>query len=114
LPNINRTKAAGRAKMPFFVPCDLDLWSLTLTFKLFRARDQARLPYKFGANPFSGSRDISYTNKKPQTECAKNRTFRSSLRAVKILKAGSCRHIGLSAVGFEFAYQMQNYCTVVH
>jgi len=28
----------------FFVPCDLDLWSLTLTFKLFPARDQALFP----------------------------------------------------------------------
>jgi len=36
-----------------------------------------------GANPFSGFRDISYTNKKTQTDGAKNRTFRSSLRAVK-------------------------------
>jgi len=53
---------------------------LTLTFKLVRTSDQARLPYKFGSNPFSTSRDIS--NKKPQTDGAKNRTFRSSLRAV--------------------------------
>jgi len=35
-----------------------------VTFKLVRARDRARLPREFGANPFSGSRDISYTNKK--------------------------------------------------
>jgi len=44
---------------------------------------QTRLPCEFGANPFSGSRDISYTNKQTQTDAAKNRTFRSSLRAVK-------------------------------
>jgi len=31
--------------MPFFVPGDLDLWPLTLTFKLIRARDQARLRF---------------------------------------------------------------------
>ena len=37
---------------------------LTLTFKLVRARDQTRLPCEFGANLFSGSRDISHTNKK--------------------------------------------------
>jgi len=45
---------------------------VTLTFKLVRARDQRRLPGEFGANPFIGSRDISYTNKKsltaPKTE----------------------------------------------
>jgi len=34
-----------------------------LTFKLVRARDQTRLPCEFGTNPFSGSRDILYTNK---------------------------------------------------
>jgi len=39
-------------------------WPLTLTFKLIWARDQTRLPYKFGTNPFSSSPDISYTNKK--------------------------------------------------
>jgi len=38
-------------------------WPLTLTFKLVQARDQPCLPFEFGANPFSGSRDISYTNK---------------------------------------------------
>ena len=39
----------------FFVPGDLDLWPLTLTFKLLRAKDQTRLPCEFGANPFRGS-----------------------------------------------------------
>ena len=34
---------------------------------------------EFGTNLFSGSGDISYTNKKTQTDGAKNRTFRSSL-----------------------------------
>ena len=46
-----------------------------------RVRDQTRPPCEYGANPFSGSRDISYTNKKV-TDRAKNRTLRSSLRAV--------------------------------
>ena len=36
---------------------------VTLTFKLVRARNQSCLPCEFGANPFSGSQDISYTNK---------------------------------------------------
>jgi len=54
---------------------------LTLTFKLVRARNQTRLPCELGANPFSG--DISHTNKTPQTDGAKNGTFRSSLRAVE-------------------------------
>jgi len=53
--------------------------TLTLTFKLVRARDQTRLLCEFGANSFIGSRGISYTNKKPQTDGAKNRTFRTSL-----------------------------------
>jgi len=55
---------------------------LTLTFKLVRARDQTRLSCELGANPFSSSRDISYRNKKTQTDGAKNRTFHTSLRAV--------------------------------
>ena len=50
--------------MPFFVPGDLDLWPLTLTFKHVRVRDQTHLPCEFGTNPFSSSGDISYTNKK--------------------------------------------------
>jgi len=53
-------------KNAVFIPGDLAR-PLTLTFKLIRARDQTRLPCEFGANPFSGSRDISYTNKKSQT-----------------------------------------------
>ena len=57
--------------------------TLTLTFRLIQARDQTRLPCEFGANPFSGSQDISYTNKTLQTDGAKNRTWRSSLHALK-------------------------------
>jgi len=82
--------------MPFFVwgNLDLDLWLLTLIFKLLRARDQTRLPCEFHANQFSGSGDISHTNKKV-TDSAKNRTLRSLLRAVKIkLGCTTCkRHI---------------------
>jgi len=59
-------------------------WPLTLTFKFVQARDQTHLPSEFGANPFSSSRDISYTNNKLQTDGTKNRTFRSSLSAVMI------------------------------
>ena len=47
---------------------------MTLTFKLIPARDQTRLSCEFGAYPFSGSRDISYTNKKV-TDSTKNRTL---------------------------------------
>jgi len=36
---------------------------LTLTFKIVWARDQSCLPFKFGTNPFSRSRDIWVTNK---------------------------------------------------
>jgi len=39
-----------------FVHGDLDLWPLT--FKLVRAREQTCLPCEFGANAFSGSRDV--------------------------------------------------------
>jgi len=63
LLNINRTQDAKKGRKTVFVPGDLNLWHLTLTFKLVRARDQTRLPCEFGANPFSGSRYISYTNK---------------------------------------------------
>jgi len=42
-----------------------------LTFKLVRARDQARLQCEFGAHLFNGSRDILYTNKqKTQSQSA--------------------------------------------
>jgi len=99
LPNINRTQAPEippaatewsclllndvicSERVPFrrcrgdgsaqrvFVCGDLGLWPLTLTFKIFRARDQACLPCEFGANPFSGSRAIWFMNKqtKPKT-----------------------------------------------
>jgi len=60
-PNINHTQAAE---------IDVDLQT-----RLSR-RYQIRLPYKFCANPFSGSRYISHTNKKV-TDSAKNRTLRS-------------------------------------
>ena len=64
-----------------FVPDELNLWSLILTF----ARDQTRLSCEFGANPFSGSRDTWFTNtkwmKKKVTASAK-KTLRSSLCAV--------------------------------
>jgi len=49
--------------MLFFVPRDLDLLASTLPFRLIQAKDQTRLPCEFVANPFSSSRDISYTNK---------------------------------------------------
>jgi len=65
-------------------------WPLTLTFKLVRVREQTRLPCEFGTNPFSGSRDIWFTNKiKKQkvTDSTKNRTLRSLLRVVIKRKA---------------------------
>jgi len=52
----NSTKHKPHARRPpkgprndVFVPGDLDLWPLTLTFKLVRASDQTRLPCEFGA-----------------------------------------------------------------
>ena len=38
-----------------FVPGDLDLWPLTLTFKLVQAREKTRLSCEFGTNLFSSS-----------------------------------------------------------
>jgi len=68
-PNINHTQPPKGLKSAVVVPDDLDL-------QLVRARNQTRLPCEFGANPFRSSTDISYTNKKTQTDGAKNRTFR--------------------------------------
>jgi len=51
--------------MPF-----LSMVTLTLTFKLVRARDQTRLPCEFGANPFSSSRDRPILYKKQKTQTA--------------------------------------------
>jgi len=57
-----QTQTAGRLpkgqKIRFFVPGDLDL---DLQTRLYEGR---RPPSEVGANPFSGSRDISYTNRK--------------------------------------------------
>jgi len=50
------------------------------------SEDQTRLSCEFGVDPFSGSRDISYTNKKTQTDGANNRTHPSSVREVKSAK----------------------------
>jgi len=57
-----------------FCPGGLDLSPLTLTFKPVQARDQTHLPCEFGANAFSRSRDIWFTNRKV-TNSAKNRTL---------------------------------------
>ena len=48
-------------------------WPLTLAFKLVRASDQTCLPCEFGANPFSGSRDIWLTNKWKKQKAADSR-----------------------------------------
>jgi len=39
-------------------------WLFTMTFKLIQARDQTHITCKFGANPFSSSRDIWCTSQK--------------------------------------------------
>jgi len=58
---------------------------VTLTFKLVRARDQTRIVCEFGANPFSASPGISYTNKKVTDSAKKHnlKFLRSLLRAEK-------------------------------
>ena len=59
--------AAVRAeKMPF-----LSLVTLTFDLDLQNRLSEGRLSCEFGANPFRGSRDISYTNKKV-TDSTKN------------------------------------------
>ena len=75
-----------------FVSGDLDLWPLTLTSKLVRARDQTRVPGEYSANPFSGSRDISYTNEQKSYRQRQKRTLRSSQRAVITVRKK--RHTG--------------------
>jgi len=70
--NTNRTQASERAekyRVLSLVNMTFDLWP---TFKVLRASDQTRLPCEFGANPFSRSRGISYTNTKV-TDSAKNK-----------------------------------------
>jgi len=72
-------QATERAKNAVSCPW----WPWPLTFKLVHSRDQNQTSScESGANPFSGSRDILYTNKKSHTDCAKNGTFCSSLHAV--------------------------------
>jgi len=47
------------AENPAFVHGDLDLWLLSLTFKLIRTRDETCLPCEVGANPFSGKNKLA-------------------------------------------------------
>ena len=56
LPNINHKQAEERAENAIFLSL------VTSTFKFVQARDQTHLPREFGANPFRGPQDISYTN----------------------------------------------------
>jgi len=55
--------------MPFLI-------LVTLTFDLDLQTRSSEVPNTSSANSFSGYRDISYTNKKTQTDGGKNRTFR--------------------------------------
>ena len=68
-----QTLHAGRRKGQKFPILSLVTLTSDLDLQTIQARDQARLPCEFGAYPFIGSRDISYTNKNG----AKNRTSRS-------------------------------------
>jgi len=60
-----------------FFPGDLDLYTRP-------SKGPDTSPCEFGANLFGSSRDISYTNKKTQTDGAKDRTFHSSLCVVNM------------------------------
>jgi len=85
------------------------LSQVTLNFHLdiqtliVRARDQTCLPCEFGLDLFSGSRDISYTNKKV-TDSAKNRTLRSSLRAVIITARSELRKVLFLELSVTFLF----------
>ena len=71
---------AGRQKgqkMPSFVHGDLDLWPWPSNSSERGTKHVFHV--NFRPNPFSGSGYILYTNKKPETVGAKNRTFHSSL-----------------------------------
>jgi len=60
IPNTNCMQVTERAEKCRFCPW----WPWPSTFNLVRMRDQTCLPCESGANPFIGSGDISYTNKK--------------------------------------------------
>jgi len=80
LPNKPPRRPLKGQKMPFS-------FLVTFTFDLsprpgFVLKPKPRFWGKLNRNRNVGSRDISYTNKKPQTDGAKNRTFRSSLHVV--------------------------------
>ena len=76
---MNRAQAVERAEK-----CRI-LFLVTVTFDLdlqiCPSEGQNTYSCEFDANPFSGSGDISCTNKKV-TDSARNRTVRSGLRAV--------------------------------
>jgi len=77
--------------MPF-----LSLVTLTFDLDLQTCPSEGpnRSSVEFGANPFSGSGDISYIDKKkPQTDGTKNRTFRGSLPAVTKLTTQQKKHL---------------------
>jgi len=63
--------------------------ALTFDLQTRPSEGSTRLPCEFGANPFSGSRNISYKQKKPQTDGTKNRTFCSSQRVVIMTESWS-------------------------
>ena len=70
LPNINRMQADEGPKNAVFVPGDLDLWPLTLTFKLVQARDRTRLPLNL-EQVHSAVPEIFHTQTKKVTDSAK-------------------------------------------
>jgi len=80
------------------VPGDLDLWPMTLTSKFVWARDQTHLPYEFGANLLSGSRDISYTKQRQKqnltqfTACGNNEETEAVLHSMKARDTRKASH----------------------
>ena len=77
LPNINRTQAAERAEKCHFVPSDLDLRPSNSSN---RGTKNTSSVWTWHKSVQRFPQGISYTNKKPQTDSTRNRTFRSSLQ----------------------------------
>jgi len=80
VPNTNRTQAAERAekcRFLYLMTLTFDIWPWPSNLSKRGSKHVFGLPCEFGENPFSGSRDISYTNKLTHTDGTKNRTFRS-------------------------------------
>jgi len=100
--------------MPFLslVILTFYLWPLTLTLKLILAMDQTRLPCEFVANPFSGSQDISYTNRKVRQHQKQNfKQFTVCGKNKKVEQTGRqrYRYRKLQTVSYSYQLKLKNF-----